>query len=177
MIAPASRHIPAHVPNGAPGSEPKPARLGGPLAVLFWCCCGITALPLAGLFTLIAEFGVAGAKSALFDSFAGPGLPQQVLRLGLVPQVFLFVWAATVVVLTVAKARMALTVLPWMLIAVVAASAYGQFAIRDAISPDGADLGAFAALMPGLLAQAVGAAAFLGYFREGRRPQAYYIRG
>lgn len=177
MSAPAPQHIPAHAPNGAPGAEPKLARLGGPLAVLFWCCCGITALPLAGLFTLIAEFGVVGAKSALFDSFSGPGLQQQVLRFGLVPQILLFAWAAAVVVLTVAKARIALSLLPWMLVVVVVASAYGQFAIRDAISPDGADLGAFAALMPGLLAQAVGAATFFGYFREGRRPQAYYTRG
>ncbi|MDI4664151.1 hypothetical protein K9U40_07375 [Xanthobacter autotrophicus] len=177
MTTPAPRHIPARPPDGGATAGPQAARLGGPLAVLFWCCCGITALPLAGLFTLIAEFGVAGAKSALFDSFAGPGLPQQVLRLGLLPQVFLFAWAATLVVLTVAKARIALTLLPWMLATVVAASAYGQFAIRDAISPDGADLGAFAALMPGLLAQAAGAAAFFGYFREGRRPQAYYVRG
>ena len=126
MTTPAPRHIPAHAPGPLPGAEPKPARLGGPLAVIFWCCCGITALPLAGLFTLIAEFGVAGARSALFDSFAGPGLQQQVLRFGLVPQVLLFAWAATVVVLTVAKARIAITLLPWMLVAVVAASAYGQ---------------------------------------------------
>lgn len=167
------------MPSPIPRAAPKPAlgpRLGGVLAVIFWCACGITALPLAGLFSLIAGFGVAGAKSVLFDSFAGASLPQQVLRLGLVPQIVLFVWAVSLVVLTVAKSRLALTLSPWILVAWVLASVYSQFAIRDAISPDGADLGAFAALMPGILLQVASAAAFFGYFREGTRPQAYYVR-
>lgn len=170
--APAPRHAPS-IPASPPAGEP---RLGGALAVIFWCACGITALPLAGLFALVSALGVVGTKSALFDAFAGPGLAQQVLRLGLAPQLFLFVWAASLVLLTVARKRIALTFAPWLLVAWVAASAYSQFAIRDAISPDGADIGAFAALMPGLLAQAAGAAAFFGYFREGRRPQGFYCR-
>ncbi|MFG1344292.1 hypothetical protein V5F59_05315 [Xanthobacter autotrophicus DSM 431] len=168
MTVPTTPHRPA---------APAPARLGGPLAIIFWCACGITALPLAGLFSLVAGLGVGGAKAVLFDSFAGAGLPQQVLRLGLVPQVILFVWAASLVLLTVMKARAALSLSPWLLIVWVIASTYSQFAIRDAISPDGADLSAFAALMPGLLAQAGLAAAFFGYFKEGQRPQAYYTRG
>lgn len=171
MTMPAPRHAPS-----IPAATPDEPRLGGALAVIFWCACGITALPLAGLFTLVAGLGVAGAKSALFDSFAGPGVAQQVLRLGLVPQLFLFAWAASFVLLTVAKSRLTLSIAPWLLVAWVATTAYSQFAIRDAISPDGADLGAFAALVPGLLAQAAGVAAFFGYFREGRRPQAFYRR-
>lgn len=174
MSATVPRHAP---PPGQPaGPDQGPTRLGGALALIFWCACGITALPLAGLFTLISLLGVSGAVSALFDSFAGPGVPQQVLRLGLVPQALLFAWAVAMVVLTVAKARIALSLLPWMLVAWLLATAYSQFAIRDAIAPDGADLGAFAALMPGILAQAAGVAAFFGYFREGRRPGAYYRR-
>ncbi|QRG05461.1 hypothetical protein EZH22_20595 [Xanthobacter dioxanivorans] len=167
------------MPSQPPQRAAAPAlgpRLGGALAVIFWCACGITALPLAGLFSLVAGLGVAGAKSALFDSFAGAGVGQQVLRLGLVPQLVLFAWAASLVVLTVAKSSLARSVSPWILVAWVLASAYSQFAIRDAISPDGADLGAFAALMPGLLLQAASAAAFFGYFREGARPLAYYRR-
>ncbi|MFS8038259.1 hypothetical protein ACI7BZ_15105 [Xanthobacter sp. AM11] len=170
MTTPAPRPTPA-----VPAAAPEP-RLGGALAVIFWCACGITALPLAGLFTLVSSLGVAGAQSALFDSFAGPGVAQQVLRLGLLPQLVLFAWAACLVVLTVAKSRLALSLAPWLLMAWVATGAYSQFAIRDAIAPDGADLGAFAALVPGLLAQAAGAAAFFGYFREGKRPAAYYRR-
>lgn len=158
-----------------PGPEAE-ARLGGPLAIIFWCACGITALPLAGLFSLVAGLGVGAAKSVLFDSFAGAGVAQKVLRLGLVPQVVLFVWAASLVLLTVTKSRVALSLSPWLLIVWVLASAYSQFAIRDAIAPDGADLSAFAALMPGLLIQAGLVAAFFGYFREARRPQAYYAR-
>ncbi|MEP9353241.1 hypothetical protein ABLE93_06525 [Xanthobacter sp. KR7-65] len=172
MNTPAPRHIPA-TQSSAPAAAP---RLGGPLAIIFWCACGITALPLAGLFTLVAALGVTGTTSALLDSFAGPGVAQQVLRLGLVPQIVLFAWALTTVVLTVAKSRLALSVLPWILVAWLLATAYSQFAIRDAIAPNGADLGAFAALMPGLLAQAAAVAAFFGYFREGTRPQAFYRR-
>lgn len=172
MTTPAPHHVPTRP--AAPDSVSP--RLGGPLAVIFWCACGIAALPIAGLFTLVSAIGVAGTQAALFDSFAGPGVAQSVLRLGLVPQIILFAWAVATVGLTVAKSRTALALLPWMLVAWFLATAYSQFAIRDAIAPDGADLGAFAALMPGLLAQAAGVAAFFGYFREGRRPQAYYRR-
>lgn len=176
MTAPSMPQVPPRAP--APPTDPaqRPARLGGPLAFLFWCACGIAALPLAGLFTLISALGVTGARSALFDSFAGSGVPQQVMRLGLMPQAVLFGWAVTMVVLTVARARIALLVLPWLLVLWLFTTGYCQFAIRDAIAPDGADLGAFAALMPGLLAQAAGVAAFFGYFREGTRPQAFYRR-
>lgn len=167
---------PAAGPSQPAGTPPRPARLGGPLAFLFWCACGIAALPIAGLFTLISALGVTGARSALFDTFAGAGAAQQVLRLGLMPQIVLFGWAVTMVVLTVARARIALVVLPWLLVLWLCTTGYSQFAIRDAIAPDGADLGAFAALMPGLLAQAAGVAAFFGYFREGVRPQAFYRR-
>lgn len=168
--------VPPHAASHHPGETVRPPRLGGPLAILFWCACGITALPLAGLFTLVSALGVTGARSALFDSFAGAGVPQQVLRLGLMPQAVLFGWAVAMVALTVARARIALTVLPWILVLWLATTGYSQFAIRDAIAPDGADLGAFAALMPGLLAQAAGVAAFFGYFREGVRPQSFYRR-
>lgn len=176
MTAPSTPQVPPRSPSHIPGRPEGPVRLGGALAFLFWCACGIAALPLAGLFTLISALGVTGARSALFDSFAGAGVPQQVLRLGLMPQVVLFGWAVTMVVLTVARARIALLVLPWLLVLWLATTGYSQFAIRDAIAPDGADLGAFAALMPGLLAQAAGVAAFFGYFREGVRPQSFYRR-
>ncbi|MFG1299019.1 hypothetical protein V5F49_04400 [Xanthobacter sp. V3C-3] len=163
-----------------PPAPPQPVvqqpRLGGALAILFWCACGITAVPLAGLFALISDLGAQGAVSALFDSFAGPGATQVVLRLGLLPHLVLFVWAVTMVALTVARARVALTVLPWILVLWAGVSIYSQFAIRNALSPGGADLGAFAGLLPALLSQVVGVAAFFGYFREGRRPQAYYVR-
>ena len=98
------------------------------------------------------------------------------LRLGLLPQLVVFAWAVATVALTVARSRHALTVLPWLLVLWVAVSIYSQFAIRNALSPGGADLGALAGLLPGLLTQGVGAAAFFGYFREGRRPQAFYRR-
>lgn len=169
MIQPLRPPAPSH-----PAQEQP--RLGGALAILFWCACGITAVPIAGLFALIADLGAQGAVSALFDSFAGPAATQVVLRLGLLPQLVLFAFAVAMVGLTVARSRLALTVLPWMLVLWVAASVYSQFAIRNALTPGGADLGAFAGLLPALLAQGIGVAAFFGYFREGRRPQAFYRR-
>lgn len=160
----------------APSPRETP-RLSGALMVLFWCACGITALPLAGLFSLIATTGVSGAGWALRETFAGTTLQAQLLRLGLWPQLVLFAWGASFVVLTVAKLRHALVVAPGLLMVWVAVSAYCQFAIRAAMAPDGASVADFAALAPGLLAQAASAAALYGYFREGTRPQAYYVRG
>lgn len=145
--------------------------------VLFWCACGITALPLAGLFSLIAATGVSGATWALTETFAGTTLQSYVLRLGLWPQLVLFAWGISFVVLTVMRSRLTLTVAPVVLVAWVAVSAYCQFAMRAAMAPDGATLADFAALMPGILAQIAGTGALFGYFREGTRPKAYYNRG
>ncbi len=145
--------------------------------VVFWCACGITALPLAGLFALVANTGVSGASWALTEAFAGATLQAHVLRLGLWPQLVLFAWGISFVVLTVMRARITLMVAPVVLAAWVAVSAYCQFAMRAAMAPDGATLADFAALTPGILAQVVATAALFGYFRDGARPKAYYNRG
>lgn len=169
----------SHLPPNSPKTHaplPKERRLGGALAILFWCACGVTAIPLAMIFSVLANMGVAGAQAALMDGLTGPTLSAQLLRLGLIPQVVLFAWGAAMVGLTIAKSRHALTVVPWLLVAWVAVSAYCQFAIRSALSPNGADVMDFAALMPGILVQAAAAAAFFGYFAEGGRPKAFYVR-
>ncbi len=150
--------------------------LGGLLAVIFWAACGITAVPLAGLFTLISALGTQGAFSAIADSVSGSSLSTQVLRLGLMPQGMLVLWAVSCVVLTIMKSRRALTAVPVLFIAWVAVTAFCQFAIRGLITPDGASLMDFATLLPGILAQAAGAAAMMAYFREGARPRLYYVR-
>lgn len=186
-------HLPPSTPSPRPPGEPRPGahradgprtrshraddpRLGGALMVLFWCACGITAIPLAAAFAFVANLGVAGTQAALVDGFTGPGLSAQLLRLGLIPQAMLFVWGLAMVVLTIAKSRHALTIVPWLLILWVAVSAYCQFAIREALSPGGTDVMDFAALMPGLLIQGAAAAALFGYFSEGSRPRAFYRR-
>lgn len=174
------------VPLSTPPKPPRPRRrateretprLGGALMVLFWCACGITALPLAALFSLVAATGVSGASWALSETFAGSTIQAQLLRLGLWPQLVLFAWGVSFIVLTVMKSRHALMVSPALLAAWVLVSAYSQFAIRSAMAPDGATVADFAALAPGILAQVVGAAALFGYFREGTRPREYYVRG
>lgn len=165
-----------------PSSAPAPSRpassrpLGGALAVIFWCVCGITAIPLAGAFSLIAALGTSGAASAISDTLSGDSLQAQVLRLGLIPQVVLFAWAAALVALTIARSRLALSVAPWGLLAWVVVTAMAQFSIRNALAPDGLTIGDLAALVPGLLLQGAGAAALFGYFREGERPKGYYVR-
>ena len=150
--------------------------LGGLLAVIFWSACGITAVPVAGLFTLISALGTQGAFSAIADSVSGTALSTQVLRLGLLPQAMLFLWAASFVAFTIMKSRLALKVSPGLFIAWVAITAFCQFSIRGLVTPDGATLMDFSALLPGILAQAVGAAAFTAYMWEGRRPHFYFVR-
>lgn len=176
MTEPRSSVPPTPKPRRRPVEREAP-RLGGALMVLFWCACGITALPIAGMFSLVATSGVSGAGWALQETFAGSTIQAQLLRLGLWPQLVLFAWGASLVVLTVMKSRHALTVSPWLLAAWVVVSAYSQFSIRSAMAPDGATIADFAALAPGLLAQAAAAAALFGYFREGGRPRGYYVRG
>ncbi|BAF88949.1 hypothetical protein AZC_2951 [Azorhizobium caulinodans ORS 571] len=154
----------------------QPGALGGLLAIIFWCACGITAVPLAGLFTLISAMGPQGAFSAIADSFSGSSASAQMLRLGLVPQFVLYVWAVTTVALTILRSRHALTLVPLALAVWVAVTAFCQFSIRSMITPGDVTFMDLAALLPGLLVQAAGVAALYGYFREGQRPAAFYTR-
>lgn len=151
-------------------------RLGGPLAWIFWCACGITALPLAGLFSLLMVNGFGGLWWALQETFAGETLSAQVLRLGVIPHIALFLWGASFVFMTVMRTRHALRLAPLFLFAWILISTWCQFAIRDLMSTTGIGLGDFTALLPGILLQLAGAAALYGYFRESERPRAYYSR-
>ncbi len=151
-------------------------RLGGPLAWIFWCACGITALPLAGLFSLVMVNGFSGLWWALQETFAGGTLSAQVLRLGVIPHMALFLWGASFVFMTVTRSRHALRIAPLLLGVWALVSAWCQFAIRDLMSPAGISLGDFAALLPGILLQFAGVAALFGYFHEGNRPNLYYNR-
>lgn len=155
---------------------PAPSKrgLGGPLAVIFWCACGLTALPLASAFSLFAALGPAAAIPVMTGSLTDNTPDAMTLRLFLYPQAVLFLWAAGMVLLTVLRSRLALTWGPWGLVAWTVVSAWAQFSIRNAISLAGVDVADFASLLPGLLMQALTAAAVFGYFREGTRPKAFY---
>lgn len=152
-------------------------RLGGLLAVLFWCACGITALPLAGIFSLIFAIGPASAGAAILDSLSGQSLNAQILRLGLIPQLALFIWGGSFVILTIQRSAQTRVISPLLLVGWLVLTAFCQFAIRKALAQDSLTLGDFAALLPGLLAQGVGVAAFWGYMREAERPRRYYSHG
>lgn len=160
-----------------PRRRPDEPALAGPLAILFWCACGITAVPLAGIFSLIAALGPAGAVSAVVDSLSGQSMAAQILRLGLIPQLALFLWSLSFVILTVQRSAHALTVSPWLLATWAVVTALCQFGIRNAMAVDGLTVGDLAALLPGILVQTAGAAAFWGYLREGERPRRYFSRG
>ncbi|OYW41028.1 MAG: hypothetical protein B7Z45_03995 [Azorhizobium sp. 12-66-6] len=149
-------------------------RLSGLLAIIFWCACGITAVPLAGIFTLISVLGPQAAWSAIADSLSAPGASSQMLRFGLFPQVVLFVWAIGFVILTVRRSARTRALAPVALVVWLIVTAFSQFAIRDLLAPDGLTVGDLAALLPALLAQGVGVAGFVGYMREGERPRRYY---
>ncbi|GGF69554.1 hypothetical protein GCM10007301_31520 [Azorhizobium oxalatiphilum] len=150
--------------------------LGGMLAIIFWCTCGIVAVPLAGLFTLISALGTGGALSSIVDSVSGSSISTQMLRFGLVPQALLFLWSVMFVVMTVMRSRHALSIAPVLLVVWLAVTAFCQFSIRGLVLPEGATIMDLATLMPGLLSQAIGVVAFVGYFKEGVRPKAFYVR-
>lgn len=156
--------------------DPAEPGLRGLLAIIFWCACGITAVHLAGPFTLISQMGPHAAFSAIVDALSGDTVQTQVLRFGLMPQLVLFIWAVSFVVLAVMRRKVALSISPSIFAAWLVVTAFCQFAIRDAISPDGLSVEGLAALMPGLLAQGVGVAAFWAYMRGGEQPKAYFTR-
>ncbi len=156
--------------------DPSLPSLKGLLAIIFWCACGITAIPLAGIFTLISALGPQAALSAVVDSLSGDAMATQVLRYGLIPQFVLFIWAVSFVVLTVMRRAAALTVAPGLFFLWFAVTALCQFAIRSAIAQGDLSVGDLAALLPGLLAQGVGAAAFWGYMRSAGQPKLYFTR-
>ncbi|MGQ3675671.1 hypothetical protein ACT6QH_09285 [Xanthobacter sp. TB0139] len=157
-------------------NAPRQSKLGGVLAVIFWCACGITALPIAGLFTLIMANGFSGLIWAVKEIFAGVTLSAQVLRLGLIPQVFLFVWGLSTVVLTVARLRQSLLAIPALLGLWVVISILCQIGIRNLMSANGAGISDIATLLPGILMQIAATAGLYGYFREAERPRLFYTR-
>ncbi|MGE4371732.1 MAG: hypothetical protein AB7E29_02345 [Xanthobacter sp.] len=168
----------AQGPNGAPTGRKgsRQGRLGGVLAVIFWCACGITALPIAGLFSLVMANGFSGLIWAVKEIFAGVTLSAQVLRLGLIPQIFLFVWGLCTVVLTVARLRQALLAIPALLGLWVVVSILCQIAIRNLMTVEGAGISDIATLLPGILMQISAAAGLYGYYREAERPRLFYTR-
>lgn len=167
------------VPRMLPGPtrrDPAQPRLKGLLAIIFWCACGITAVHLAGPFTLVSQLGPQAAFSAVVDALSGDAVQTRVLRFGLLPQLTLFIWAVSFVVLTVMRRSAARIAAPALFVLWLVVTAFCQFAIRDAISPEGLTVEGLTALLPGLLAQGVGVAAFWAYMREGAVPKGYFTR-
>ncbi|OYW60750.1 MAG: hypothetical protein B7Y84_09815 [Azorhizobium sp. 32-67-21] len=159
-----------------PASRPRRTGLKGLLAVIFWCACGITATQLAWPFTLIATIGPSATVSAVVDALSGPSVQTQILRYGVIPQVALFVWAASYVVLTVTRSAKALTFAPILMALWVGISIYCQFGIRAVLTPDGLSVETLPALLPSMLAQVVGAVAFWAYFKQADAPRAFFTR-
>ncbi|TCT03454.1 hypothetical protein [Aquabacter spiritensis] len=167
--------LPPVLPARPPRASTEP-RLKGMLAIIFWCACGVTAVNLAGPFALIAQIGPHATFNAVIDALSGDSVQSRILRFGLFPQLVLFVWAASFVVLTVMRRQSALLVSRALMLAWLLISAVCQFGIRDAIAPGGMTMEAFAALIPGILAQGVGVAAFWAFMRDGAQPRAYFVR-
>lgn len=167
------------VPPLNPVAAPRPARrpgLKGLLAIIFWCACGITATQLAWPFTLIATIGPQATVSAVVDALSGTSLQTQILRYGLAPQVALFIWAASFVALTVARSALALSVAPLLMVLWMVVSIYCQFGIQVAVSAEGFTIDTLRILLPSILAQVAGVAAFWAYFKEGTTPRAFFTR-
>lgn len=149
------------------------SKLGGPLAVIFWCA----AILLAGLVLVVAwliAFGSFYTLTMMSQSIFGSSITATVSRLSLGPQVMMMLWAIVFVAMTMARSPSTPTTASIM-IAIWAASAIGaQIAIRMVIAQGAFDLGSQATLLPYILFDITLAAAFWGYMSEGRRPNVYF---
>jgi hypothetical protein len=150
------------------------AKLGGALAVIFWCAVAL----VMGLVLVIAwliVFGDFFSFTMMSQSiFSGSGMASIISCIALIPQAMLFVWAFVFAVMTsgrrpstpkVAGVMMAI----WALLSIGA-----QIATRYVIAQNSFIFGSQATLLPYILLEIVLVAAFWGYMSEGRRPNIYF---
>jgi hypothetical protein len=154
------------------------SRLGGALALIFIAACGIVAVPVAGLVTLVVAAGPDGVFWTLgaFLTAEGLGPTGSVMRLTLVPQAALFLWAVVFIVVTAARLPAGPRIAALVFAFWATLSAGSQVAIQLAISPEGIAPSRIPLMLPFMLLDLVLAAAFWGYMHDGRRPNIYYRR-
>lgn len=150
------------------------AKLGGALAVIFWCAVALVAVLVLVIAWLIA-FGSLLTVAMMSNSiFAGSSMTAIVTRISLVPQSMLFVWACTFATMTMARKPSTPRVASAMIAVWAALSIGAQISTRYVIAQNSFIIGSQATLLPYILFEIALAAAFWGYMSEGRRPNVYF---
>jgi hypothetical protein len=152
------------------------AKLGGALAVIFWCAVALVMALVLAVAWLIA-FGDFFSFTMMSQSiFSGSSMASIISRIALVPQAMLFVWAFVFAMMTSGR-RSSTPKVAAVMIAIWALLSIGaQIATRYVIAQNSFILGSQATLLPYILLEIVLVAAFWGYMSEGRRPNIYFRR-
>lgn len=151
------------------------AKLGGALAIVFWCAAIQTACLVLTIAGLIA-FGSFYTITMMSQSVFGSSISATVTRLSLGPQILMMLWAIVFAAMTMARSPStpkvaSILIAIWALAAIAA-----QIAIRAVIAQGTFDPGSQATLVPYILFDIILASAFWGYMHEGRRPNAYFLK-
>ena len=149
-------------------------KLGGALAIMFWCAVALVAVLVLVMAWLIA-FGSLLTVAMMSNSiFAGSSMTAIVTRISLVPQVMLFVWGFTFAVMTMARKPSTPKVASTMIVIWAALSISAQIATRYVIAQNSFIFSSQATLLPYIVFEIALAAAFWGYMSDGRRPNVYF---
>lgn len=150
------------------------AKLGGALAVIFWCAVALVAVLVLVVAWLIA-FGDFFSFTMMSQSvLSGSSMTSMVTRISLIPQAIFFIWGFVFAVMTMGR-RPSTPRVASAMIAIWALTSIGaQIATRYVIGQNSFILGSQATLLPYVLLEIVMVAAFCGYMSEGSRPNAYF---
>lgn len=150
------------------------AKLGGALAVIFWCAVALAAALVLVIAWLIAFGSILTVAMMSNSIFAGSSMTAIVTRISLVPQAMLFVWGFTFAIMTMARRPSTPRIASVMIAIWVVLSIGAQIATRFVIAQNSFILGSQATLLPYILFEIALVAAFWGYMSEGRRPNVYF---
>jgi hypothetical protein len=150
------------------------AKLGGALAVIFWCAVALVTVLVLVVAWLIAFGDFFSVTMMSRFALSGSSIASTVTGISLIPQAMFFVWACAFAIMTMGRRPSTPKVAAVMIVIWALTSIGAQIATRYVIAQNSFVLGSQATLVPYVLLEIVLVAAFCGYMSEGRRPNIYF---
>jgi hypothetical protein len=152
------------------------AKLGGALAVIFW---GATVMVVTLLLMLVAILALGGLLPIsmfleVMFSASAPGSTMTIARLQAIQQALFALWAFVFVAMTLMRRSSTPGVASVLMVIWAVSWIAAEIATHYLSATNGFDLISQVSLLPQILIEVVLVAAFCGYMRDGRRPNAYF---
>jgi hypothetical protein len=161
---------------GELAAEPD-ARLGGALAVMFGAAVfALTPIAFLAFSSITDSQGTTWVMLMMLRQAFGGDMKSAYFALSLVQMLTLLAWAATFVVVTLARARSGPGAAATAFAIATTIGPLGQCALIIMFAGEASGILAATAQLPYLVLNLVAAVAFWAYMSEGRRPNLYFRR-